>query len=72
MDKSTKAICPYFYKIDSTRIKCEGFCNEVSKFTLEFETKKQRQEWEENFCNCRCWKGCGVAKMIEEKYRESK
>lgn len=69
MEKSTKAICPYFFKIDSTRIKCEGICEEVDKFTIEFKNKIKRQEWEENFCNCGCWKGCCVAKMIGEKYK---
>ncbi|WP_294674557.1 hypothetical protein [uncultured Ruminococcus sp.] len=52
------------------RIKCEGFCEEVVKLTLEFETKKQRQEYEVNFCNCKCWRGCCIAKMNEERYKE--
>lgn len=69
MDKSTKAICPFFYKSGDVRIKCEGFSEDVSKLTLEFETKKQRQEYENDFCNCKCWRGCGVAKMIYEKYK---
>ena len=43
VDKSTKAICPFFCKSGDMRIKCEGFCEEVVKLTLEFETKKQRQ-----------------------------
>lgn len=69
VDKSTKAICPFFCKSGDMRIKCEGFCEEVVKLTLEFETKKQRQEYEVNFCNCKCWRGCCIAKMNEERYK---
>nr|DAE90115.1 MAG TPA: hypothetical protein [Caudoviricetes sp.] len=34
VDKSTKAICPFFCKSGDMRIKCEGFCEEVVKLTL--------------------------------------
>lgn len=68
MDKNTQAQCPYFSKDDAVRIRCEGFCEEVLKITLDFKTKRQRQEYERNFCDCGCWKGCCVARMIEEKY----
>jgi hypothetical protein len=71
MDKIVANVkCPYFLgdNIKSLRINCES-CNEESVMsTLTFKTNKKRDEYIRDFCACGCWKGCVVARMIEEKY----
>lgn len=71
MEKNTEVECPYFSKQDILRIKCEGFSDEVMKLTLEFKTKRQRQEYQKSFCTCGCWKGCCIARLIGEKYADN-
>lgn len=50
--------CPYYRKEALTDVRCEGMCG--SHTTHTFKTKKDKQEFKENFCsgfywNCPCF-----------------
>lgn len=47
------------------RQRCEGLVAS-GKIFLEFESKKERDEYREDFCYTYCWEGCSVASMLME------
>ena len=77
-----RAICPFFQeeagcenmpppmreahqRTCEKRQRCEGLVAS-GKIFLEFESKKERDEYREDFCYTYCWEGCYVAAMLLE------
>lgn len=61
-----KIICPYFEYLKSCKIKCEPINDASKKICIEFQNNVQRNEYIFDFCASGCWKGCGIAEIIEK------
>lgn len=68
IDKVVK--CPYYRSSNKLRVKCEGMVEESCACTMNFRTPEERKNYMRDFCCCRAWQGCALARVIGEKYRE--
>ena len=58
--------CPFYISEAKTSITCEGIIGD--KTVNQFETEKDKREYEKNFCIGKCCRGCGVYSSLMYKY----
>jgi len=80
-----QAVCPFFVEeaacggsrkqlaqrklVQKRRIRCEGL-SPGGKITVEFKSELECEEHRYSFCYSKCWKGCPLAGILNEKYKE--
>ncbi len=64
-------ICPYYIKEAEKSITCESTIEGAANM-LRFVTRELKEEYQHDFCECFCYRGCPVAQLMEERFKEEK
>ena len=64
-------ICPFYIKEAEKSITCESTIEGAANM-LRFMTRELKEEYQHDFCECFCYRGCPVAQLMEERFKEEK
>ena len=65
----TTTKCPYFKRVENKNIRCEGI-DSTNNIVMSFSKYNRLYKYRYDFCDSRCWKGCPIAQVLEELYKE--
>lgn len=63
--------CPFFKSLYRCNIYCEPIGEDMSSTAASFGSKRERDDYIQNFCSSHCWQGCAVAQACLKKYDEN-
>lgn len=62
-------ICPYYIKEATFSITCESTIEHAVN-VIRFMTRELKEEYQHDFCEDYCFRGCPIAQLLEERYKE--
>ena len=68
IDKRFK--CPFFKTIYRNNIYCAPIGEDMDSTAASFGSKKDRDNYINNFCGTHCWTGCAIAQDCIKKFDE--
>lgn len=64
---NAKILCPYFKMQYKCSVQCAGIFDNQKTTTLNFNNEAHKTSHIYSFCSSKCWEGCPLALLIEER-----